>query len=90
MIASRELLPGDVLIIEAGDKIGADGDILSMSSFAVDESSLTGESMPSHKDLHGKTILKKIFAATTVVRGSAETVVRSIGLQTKSANSRSW
>lgn len=84
MIASRELLPGDVLIIEAGDKIGADGDILSMSSFAVDESSLTGESMPSHKDLHGKDdSQKKIFAATTVVRGSAEAVVRSIGLQTE-------
>ena len=44
MVASRDLLPGDIVILEAGDKISADGRLVEISHLEVNESSLTGES----------------------------------------------
>jgi len=49
VIPSRELVPGDVVIIESGDKIPADLRILSSKNLSLDESMLTGESMPVNK-----------------------------------------
>jgi P-type Ca2+ transporter type 2C len=48
-IASAELVPGDLLILEAGDRVSADGVIVSCVDLSVDESSLSGESIPVGK-----------------------------------------
>ena len=49
-VASAEIVPGDVVLLEAGDRIPADGRFVKATSLAVDESTLTGESVPVDKD----------------------------------------
>ena len=55
-IPAADLVPGDVVFLEAGDKVPADGRILEVTSLQVIESSLTGESMPVEKALEDKGI----------------------------------
>ena len=50
-VASKELVPGDVLVIEAGDRIPADARLIEEHSLQADEAPLTGESLPVEKDL---------------------------------------
>jgi len=50
-VASKELVPGDVLVIEAGDRIPADARLVENHSVQCDEAPLTGESVPVTKDL---------------------------------------
>lgn len=90
IIPSRELVPGDILILEAGDRISADGDLLRVSHFEVDESSLTGESRPVLKELGpaGSEApiaeqKNKVFSGTLVTGGNAEVLVTSTGLNTE-------
>ncbi|MDW8054352.1 MAG: cation-transporting P-type ATPase [Anaerolineae bacterium] len=75
-IPSREIVPGDVVRLEAGDRVAADGVILSASGALVDESILTGESVPVEK---GKG--DEVFAGTLLVRGRALFEVSRTGLQ---------
>ncbi len=49
-IAAEQLVAGDVVLISAGDEVPADGRIVSSSSLQIDESALTGESVPAAKD----------------------------------------
>ena len=51
LIPSAELVPGDVLIVSAGDVIGADAKLLSVTDFQVNETVLTGESVPIPKQI---------------------------------------
>lgn len=90
LLPSRELLPGDIVIVEAGDKISADGRLLQVSHLDINESSLTGESQPVHKKpeaIEGKCALAEctnmVFAGTLVTRGSGEYVVTAIGLHSE-------
>jgi len=48
-VLSKELVPGDILILEAGDKIPADARLIENHSLKCDEASLTGESFPLSK-----------------------------------------
>lgn len=50
LVDSAELVPGDIVLLEAGDKVMADMRLLSDSNAFADESLLTGESLPSQKD----------------------------------------
>jgi cation-transporting P-type ATPase F len=50
-IPSQELVPGDLLVIEAGDMVGADARLAEQRELEVDESALTGESVPARKSL---------------------------------------
>ncbi len=86
----EELVPGDIVHLEAGDKVPADCRVLHADELAVDESALTGESKPVSKDVH--TISEKrivaersnmVFLGTVVVAGRAEAVVVATGKKTQ-------
>ncbi|MFQ5531821.1 MAG: cation-translocating P-type ATPase, partial [Candidatus Nanoarchaeia archaeon] len=88
-IPSAEIVPGDVVELQAGDKINADSRIIESERLQTDESTLTGESLPvfkSAKKLSKQTILaeqeNRLFAGTKVVRGSAKAVIVSTGMNT--------
>ena len=88
-IFSSQLVPGDVLILNSGDKISADCRIIEAENLQTNEAILTGESFPvnkSVKKLTEKTILSErenmLFTGTQVVRGSAKAIVVSIGMNT--------
>src|SRR3989344_2170163 len=52
-ISAKELVPGDIIFLEAGDKIPADARLIRVDNFQVVEAALTGESVPSDKNLKG-------------------------------------
>ena len=92
IIESKDLLPGDIVIVEAGDKISADARIISQSHLSVNESSLTGESNPVDKTADsitgkGTTSLAEqknmVFSGTLVTAGYAECVVTATGVHTE-------
>jgi Mg2+-importing ATPase len=79
-IAVRELVPGDILLLEAGDRIPADATVLEAHSFMVDESVLTGESQPVTKDKDSQPL---VFTGTHVVMGRSEAIVTATGTKTR-------
>lgn len=90
MIPSEELVPGDVVLLETGDRVSADGRLIEESHLDVNESSLTGESVPVAKNvekLEGVQPLgdqrNMVFAGTLVTNGSGSYVVTAIGLHTE-------
>jgi len=85
-IPASQIVLGDVIIIEEGDKVPADARLFKMKNFRTQESSLTGESLPTVKDLkilNSKTTIgdrkNMVFMGTLVVSGSAMAVVVEIG-----------
>ncbi len=89
-IAADELVPGDVVVLEAGDKVPADLRLIDVSSMAVEEAILTGESVPVDKhtdpvdadaDLGDRASMA--FSGTLVAKGSASGVVVATGAQTE-------
>jgi len=90
-IPARELVPGDIVTLEPGNKIPADMRLFSAKNFAVDESLLTGESVPVNKDikpidtdnLSPADQRCMVFSGTFVSRGSAQGVVVATGEQTE-------
>jgi len=89
-IDSREIVPGDILVLNEGDKVMADARLISCNSLQVNEASLTGESMPEEKAL-GKIRLdtsladrtNMIYQGTEIVKGSCRAVVVAIGMNTE-------
>ena len=90
-ILAEELVPGDIIHIEEGDKISADALVLSSSDLQVNQSTLTGESNLERKiaepdlreDLSRFEISNLIFAGTNVASGTANALVISIGMKTE-------
>jgi Ca2+-transporting ATPase len=90
-IDARHLVPGDVVLLEAGDRVSADGRLLVTQNAEVDESALTGESHPVGKEAHGllpdKAPLAErtnmAFMNTVVTRGRAELLVTDTGVATE-------
>ena len=90
-VPSEELVPGDIILLEAGDMVAADGRILSSYSLKVNESALTGEAEGINKEsgvIKEETIAlgdqkNMVFAGSMVTYGRAEVVVTSIGMQTE-------
>ncbi|HEY6531478.1 MAG TPA: HAD-IC family P-type ATPase, partial [Acidimicrobiales bacterium] len=90
-VATDEVVPGDVVLLEAGDRVPADGRFVLTANTSVDESSLTGESHPVEKDASSTAAADAAlgdrfgagFMNTTLVRGRAELVVTSTGMGTE-------
>jgi Ca2+-transporting ATPase len=91
MLSADKLVPGDIVLLNAGDRVPADGRVIAAISFEVDESSLTGESRTVGKQvdsLAGQDIplaerANLFYMNTIVTRGRAEMVVTATGMRTE-------
>lgn len=91
MISAEQLVPGDIVLLDSGDRVPADGRVIVAHNFEVDESSLTGESHTVGK--RSKALLNKsaplaernnmLYMNTTIARGRAEMVVIATGSETE-------
>ncbi|MFV0352232.1 MAG: cation-translocating P-type ATPase [Oscillospiraceae bacterium] len=90
-ILVEDLVPGDIMLVEEGDKISADARLFESSDLQVNQSTLTGESNPVRKDaapmlkedLSRFEIPNLLFAGTSVASGTGKTVVVSTAMQTE-------
>ena len=90
-IKGTEVVPGDIVLLEAGNFVPADCRLINSYNLKIEESSLTGETVPVTKDadvlLDEKTALgdtlNMAFANTIVVNGHGEAIVTDIGMNTK-------
>ncbi len=89
-IDAKFLVPGDIVVLEEGDKVPADGRVLESYSLACLESSLTGESSSTFKEnkvLRGNLVINDqknmVFAGTLVTKGRGIIVVTSTGMHTE-------
>jgi len=90
-ISSKEIIPGDIVIIKAGDKIPADCRLTDSSNLQIDEAILTGESVPVEKDctllLDEKITLvdrkNMIYSSTYATYGRGKAVVTETGMNTE-------
>ena len=89
-IPSEKIVPGDILLLEAGDIIMADARLIEVNQFEVDESALTGESLAVEKKveiLNAEVALADqinlIFKGTSVVKGNAKAIVIGTGSNTE-------
>ena len=76
----RELVPGDIIVLSAGDIVPADCRVISAKDFFVDESSLTGESYPVEKDASKNNFL---MMGSSVMSGDAIAIVIATGAKTE-------
>ncbi|WP_332877416.1 cation-translocating P-type ATPase [Massilia sp. S19_KUP03_FR1] len=89
-VAAHDLVPGDILVLVAGDAVGADARLLEAEGLAVAEAALTGESVPVAKDVaplpEDAALADRrnmVFSGTYVTAGRARAVVTAIGSQTE-------
>ena len=99
IIPSRDIVPGDVLLLAEGDRVSADGRIMTAQNAEADEASLTGESKPVRKmpetvapplDASGKSVMPvlgeqtdMVFRGTVMTRGHLEVCVTATGAYTE-------
>ena len=79
-IPARDLIPGDIVCLDAGRQVPADLELISVNSLKIEESSLTGESVPVEKDLRKNN---KAYMSTNDTYGRGEGVVTAIGMDTE-------
>lgn len=90
-IPSEELVPGDVILVETGDLVGADARLIDSTALSAEEAALTGESVPADK--HHEPLLppdtplaeqeNMLFSSTIITSGHATAVVTATGMQTR-------
>ena len=90
-INTEQIVPGDILVLKAGDKVCADARLISVNSLFVDEAILTGESVPIEK--HPELIVTEnpslgdqnnmVFMGTLITRGRGSAVVVATGMDTE-------
>jgi Ca2+-transporting ATPase len=91
IISAEELVRGDLIVFEAGDKISADARLISSASLKSEESALTGESVPSDKDANLEVQDKApladrdnmIYSGCSITYGSGKAIVTSTGMNTE-------
>ena len=79
-IHARDLIPGDIVCLDAGRQVPADLELISVNSLKIEESALTGESLPVEKDLGRHN---RAYMSTNVTYGRGEGVVTAIGMDTE-------
>lgn len=94
-IHSEELVPGDVILLEAGDAIPADGRLLTSASLKIEEAALTGESVPVLKFIDAINLVDEtkdvtlgdrknmVYMGSTVVYGHGTAVITATGMDTE-------
>ncbi len=88
-VSSEELVPGDFVLIEAGDFVPADGRLIEITDLEIDEASLTGESVPVRKQqcvLSGAAVADRknmVFTGTVVTKGRGGFIVTGTGMKTE-------
>jgi len=89
-IPSERIVPGDILLVEAGDIVPADGRLFELNQLEADESALTGESLPVTKKLEPleknagiADQFNMIFKGTAIVKGNAKAIITGTGLHTE-------
>ena len=90
-VDATHLVPGDIVVLGAGDRVPADGRLLSASSLEVQEASLTGEAQPVAKSATAEVAAgvplgdrwTAVFMNTAVTRGHGEMVVTATGMVTE-------
>lgn len=90
-VLAEDLVPGDVLTLEEGDKVPADGRVVRSSDLQVDQSTLTGESNPVRKtadavleeNLTNAEMPNLVFEGTSVSEGNGRVVVTQTGMATE-------
>lgn len=90
VVADREIVPGDVIVLREGNKVPADARLIEMKNLRVDEAALTGESVPVSKTTEPISASEAsvadqknmVFKGTFVVAGNAHAIVLKTGLQT--------
>ena len=90
-IDAVQLVPGDVILVEAGDFIPADGLLLESANLKVEESALTGESVPSEKDAKAIVALdapigdrlNMVYTGCSVTYGRGKAEITATGMQTE-------
>ena len=95
IVRSEELVPGDIVLLEAGDSVPADGRLLECASLKIEESALTGESVPAEKLCRALGLPKgetditlsdrhnMAYMGSTVVYGRGTAVICRTGMQTE-------
>ena len=90
LIDAELLVPGDIMILNAGDIVPADARIIDCTNLSVDESALTGESLPVVKNdlvIKGNVEIQgrknMVFSGTNIVTGTARVVVTNTGMNTE-------
>jgi Ca2+-transporting ATPase len=90
IIPAREVVPGDILILETGDRVAADARVLEAAELRANEAVLTGESVPVNKSpmvlpesVQVSERRNMVFAATHVVYGRGKAVVVATGMNTE-------
>lgn len=91
IIDADQLVPGDLILLEAGDFVPADARLLHSSSLKVEESALTGESVPAEKDAGAQVPeeapigdrLNMVYSGCSVTYGRAAAVVTATGMNTE-------
>lgn len=90
-ILAEELVPGDIILLEEGERISADARLIEENELRVDQSTLTGESHPVRKtseavlreDLTRPELPNLVFSGTTVAAGTGRAVVFATGMDTE-------
>lgn len=77
-ISSNQIVVGDVVLVSEGDRVCADAELIESSTLAVDESTLTGESVPVEKVNHDP-----VYSGTLITRGHGKAVVVATGIHSQ-------
>ncbi len=90
-LSTEELVPGDIILLEAGDRVPADARLLECSALSADESALTGESLPVEKkaeallpeDAAAADRVNMVLSSTVITGGRGSAVVTATGMDTE-------